>query len=137
MGTARSGWGYFLPVKQVIDSWVFSCLVGAVGFDPLLLRPHRGDERAAGPEFVPHKVARFLGPVLGQPDRALAFQPPHDVGPTVFGRKGEEQVDVSGHQLAGLNPTMLRAVETFWEIFRDCKTLGFLQQSWRLSIWDS
>ena len=29
---------------------------------------------------------------------------------------------------------MLHAVETFWEIFRDCKTLGFLQRSWRLSI---
>jgi hypothetical protein len=32
---------------------------------------------------------------------------------------------------------MLRAVETFWEIFRICKTLGFLQHSWRLRIWDS
>src|SRR5262247_2455121 len=32
---------------------------------------------------------------------------------------------------------MLRAVETFWEIFRICKTPGFLQHSWRLSIGDS
>src|SRR5262249_44116606 len=31
----------------------------------------------------------------------------------------------------------LRAVETFWEIFRICKTPGFLQHSWRLSIGDS
>ena len=62
MGTARSGLGYFLPVKQVIDSWVFSCLVGAVGFDHLLI---------------------------------------------VLGRKGEEQGDGIGPQLAGLNHTRL------------------------------
>ena len=164
-----------------------------IGFDHLLIRPHRGDEIAPGPEFVPHTVARFMGNILGNPDRALAFQKPQDVGHTVFGRNADEQVAVIGHPLPGLNyallllrqprkhlfqvppqppleqflavfrgehhvvravpramiqlvpscrhrrspDVMLRAVEPFWEIFRGGKTLGFLQQSWRLSIWDS
>jgi hypothetical protein len=51
-----------------------------VSFDHLFIRPYRGDKIASGPEFVSHKVALFIGNILGNPDRALAFQKAQDAG---------------------------------------------------------
>ena len=71
-----------------------------VGSDPLLIDANRRDKVAPGPTRMPGKVALFVGNILGYPYRALAFQKTQNTRNTVFGRNGNEHMDVIGHQSA-------------------------------------
>jgi hypothetical protein len=71
-----------------------------------------------------HPIQEFLAGLRGEHDMVLAVP--------------RAMIQLIRSWCQGRSPyVLLRAVEPFWEIFHDCKTLGFLQQSWRLSIWDS
>ena len=96
-----------LPVKQVLQTLILFLLILNVRSDDLLIGPDRGDKIASGPELVTDKVSRLVGHIPSDPDRTFTFEKAHYRRHTVF--RG--------------NSEMLRAVETFWEIFRICKTL--------------
>ena len=95
-----------LPVKQVVQPFVFAFLILKIGFDHLLIRPHRGDKIAPRPELLPYEVFLVVGDVLRNPDRDLPFQEAQDGGHTMFGRDRDEHVDMTGHQLPRLDHTL-------------------------------